>query len=58
MYSVLIVQMGNNYFWVLQREGKWLATSERIAPKEGIVEEAEGVAKDLKIDNIYIDERK
>lgn len=50
--------MGNVYFWTLMREGKWLADSNHIGPKEEIVEEAEGVAKELKIDDVYIDERK
>lgn len=40
------------------RKGKWLADSNRIGPKEEIVEEAEEVAKDLKINDVYIDERK
>ena len=58
MYSILIVQMGGDiYFWALQREGKWVATSKLIGIKEEVVEEAERVAKELKIDNVFIDER-
>ena len=58
MYSILIVQLGgNNYFWVLNRSEKWLAISELIGPKKEIVAEAEKVAKELKIENVLIDER-
>jgi len=48
---------GDIYFWVLQYDGKWIATSKLIGIKEEIVEEAERVAKELKIDNVFIDER-
>ena len=58
MYSILIVQLGGDiYFWALQRDGEWIATSKLIGIKKGVVEEAGRVGKELKIDNVFIDER-
>lgn len=59
MYSIGIVQLSSkSYFWVLSYKKMRIARSVLIDDRAKVMEEAEKVAKDLQIKDIWILERK